>query len=77
MQYRRSTTVSFTLYYVSQVFLGDFPETHFDDDTTIAAYEAFKIDLERIEEAIKERNSKLDIPYTYLLPSRIPNSTSM
>ena len=67
----------FKEYYAFQVFLGQCPEAYFDDELMKAAYDAFKVDLERIEKKIRDRNAKLDIPYTYLLPSAVPNSASM
>jgi len=45
------------------------------------ATEKFKADMNEINEKLKERNekmkSKMEIPYTYLMPSKIPNSITI
>nr|CAB3221311.1 arachidonate 5-lipoxygenase-like [Phallusia mammillata] len=61
----------------SEVFLGNFPQRLFTDEETMQCQRDFKADLEVFSEKIKERNLKLDHPYTYLLPERIPNGTSI
>ena len=46
----------------------------------MAALEAilrFQVKLNVISEEIKERNKQLKIPYTYLLPERVPNSIAI
>jgi len=46
----------------------------------MAALEAilrFQEKLNVITEEIKERNKRLKIPYTYLLPERVPNSIAI
>ena len=62
--------------FLLQLFLGEYPNEHFAGEATLATIEAFQEDLKRIAESIKERNESMEIPYTYLLPQRIPNSIS-
>lgn len=37
----------------------------------------FQSSLQRISDAIKERNALVEFPYTYLLPERVPNSIAI
>ena len=39
--------------------------------------ERFRKALDEIDGQIKERNAQLDVPYTYLLPTRVPNSITI
>ena len=64
------------LFLYLQLFLGEYPNEHFSGDATLATIEAFQEDLKRVAENILERNDSMEIPYTYLLPYRIPNSIS-
>ena len=48
------------------------PRWLFNEQNVKTAFLAFQHHLQRIEEQIEERNLDLDIPYTVLLPSRIP-----
>ena len=59
------------------MYLGTYPAELFVEKEAKAAVEKFRKRLEEIEEEIKERNEDLDVPYTYLLPSRIPNSITI
>ena len=64
-------------YLLHQVPLADYPHHMFGSDPMRVTIEAFHEDLQRLSEMIKARNSKLEIPYTYLLPESITNSVSM
>jgi arachidonate 15-lipoxygenase len=57
--------------------LGVYPTCHFDDPRVRGPLMAFQRDLHDIEEKIRQRNSTRIMPYTYLLPSRIPQSTNI
>ena len=59
------------------MYLGTYPAELFVENEAKAAVEKFRNRLEEIEKEIKERNEDLDVPYTYLLPSRIPNSITI
>ena len=59
------------------MYLGTYPPELFVENEAKAAVEKFRNRLEEIEKEIKERNEDLDVPYTYLLPSRIPNSITI
>ena len=71
-----STYLETLFFFFFQLFLGEYPNEHFSGDATLATIEAFQDDLKRIAETINERNESIEIPYSYLLPSRIPNSIS-
>ena len=62
---------------LSQKFLGDYSEGLFTDGPALEAISRFQENLKQISEAIKERNKSLAVPYTYLLPERIPNSIAI
>lgn len=58
---------------LSQVFIGNFPERLFVEEAILNLQAAYKEELEQLGAKIKERNSKLEKPYTFLLPEKIPN----
>jgi arachidonate 15-lipoxygenase len=56
--------------------LGDYPQGHFTDTKVQNSLQKFRNHLQKIEETINQRN--LNRPsYTYLLPSRIPQSINI
>ncbi|KAK5865589.1 hypothetical protein PBY51_019849 [Eleginops maclovinus] len=57
--------------------LGQFPEEHFSERIPCELKNGFKGELEVLSAAIKARNRKLDIPYTYLDPTEIENSVAI
>ena len=67
--------MNFLLY--PQRFLGDYSDGSFTDLAAQEAILRFQRKLNEITEAIKERNKRLKIPYTYLLPERTPNSIAI
>ena len=56
-----------------QKFLGDYSENLFTETKALQAIANFKVKLDAVTERINLRNRKLEVPYTYLLPGRIPN----
>jgi arachidonate 15-lipoxygenase len=57
--------------------LGKYPICQFDDARVRVPLRAFQDDLREIEQIIRERNARRVMPYPYLLPSRIPQSTNI
>ncbi|HEX8150565.1 MAG TPA: lipoxygenase family protein [Pyrinomonadaceae bacterium] len=57
--------------------LGAYPLFAFDDARVRAPLNAFRAELRRVEEIIRERNVTRPLKYPYLLPSRIPASTNI
>lgn len=60
-----------------QIYLGDFPAERFKEAKAQNLIARFRRALDEIDGQIKERNAQLDVPYLYLLPSRIPNSITI
>eukprot|EP00118_Oscarella_pearsei_P020634 m.224919 g.224919 ORF g.224919 m.224919 type:complete len:1044 (+) comp40007_c1_seq1:153-3284(+) len=60
-----------------EIYLGEFPETHFVDHDAVAVIAHFQGKLKEIEEQINERNRGLEVPYTYLKPSEVPKSIAV
>ena len=54
-------------------FLGDYTDGGFTDMAAREAILRFQGKLNRISRSIKLRNESLEVPYTYLLPERVPN----
>ncbi|KAM9355672.1 hydroperoxide isomerase ALOXE3-like isoform 3-T3 [Pholidichthys leucotaenia] len=63
--------------YSDLVVLGDYPEERFDEPTMKQMIKEFQAELSYLSEAITARNSKLDLPYTYLDPKEIENSVTI
>ena len=55
-----------------EVYLSDTPSWMFGEDEPRNVFERLRNNLQKIEEDIVARNSKLRVPYTILQPSRIP-----
>ena len=49
----------------------------FVKEKTREVFEKFVVKLDKIEDEIKSRNKKLDIPYSVLQPSKIPAGVSV
>ena len=65
------------LFVLHQLFLGSFPADRFTEPKAQNLISRFRGVLDGIDGDIKERNKSLDVPYVYLLPSRIPNSITV
>ena len=65
------------IFLFSQRFLGDYSDGLFTDNAAIEAILRFQGKLNEISMEIKERNKHLEVPYSYLLPERTPNSIAI
>ncbi|XP_060947753.1 polyunsaturated fatty acid lipoxygenase ALOX15B-like [Limanda limanda] len=63
--------------YSDVIPLGQYPETRFDEPELTQVILEFQAELSKLGEEIAKRNSQLEVPYDYLLPSRIENSVSI
>ena len=63
--------------YLLQIFLGQYPARRFSEKIPKEMIAEFQKDVDRIAGEILERNTKLDVPYTYMLPSKVPNSITI
>ena len=70
------TSKALVAYPVGEVFLQETPMWMFTDQKTLAVWEAFSAKLSEIEAEIIQRNSTLRVPYTVLLPSKLPAGIS-
>ncbi|XP_034613196.1 hydroperoxide isomerase ALOXE3-like [Trachemys scripta elegans] len=57
--------------------LGTYPDEHFTEEEPKRLITAFQGRLAQISQVIQERNKSLPIPYRYLDPHQIENSTSI
>uniref|UniRef100_A0A8C5YB80 Arachidonate 12-lipoxygenase, 12S type n=1 Tax=Microcebus murinus TaxID=30608 RepID=A0A8C5YB80_MICMU len=57
--------------------LGHHKEKYFSGPKAKAVLKQFQTDLENLEKEIKARNEQVDLPYEYLMPSRIENSITI
>ncbi|MBN3311329.1 ALOX8 lipoxygenase, partial [Amia calva] len=73
----RATTWVLTRPSHDPVFLGQYPEERFTEDIPKKLIKEFQSEMQKCDERIKKRNEKLDLPYTYLLPSATENSVSL
>ena len=62
--------------YCMQIYLGDYPNYWYLQEAQ-AATKKFANKMKEIDKQLKKRNKKLEMPYTYLLPSMIPNSITI
>lgn len=60
-----------------QIYLGHYPAKRFTETAPNREIIRFQKELEAIAGDIEVRNTKLDVPYTYMLPGRIPNSITI
>ena len=67
-------------HYVSlsiQIYLGKYETRRFTEEPAKHFAIRFQEELDRIAGEIGTRNEKLDMPYNYMLPSKIPNSITI
>jgi hypothetical protein len=57
--------------------LGEYPSSIFSEKAAQRLIKQFQYDLEDISEDIQKRNRDLDVPYTYMLPGKVPNSITI
>ncbi|KAM4536427.1 arachidonate 12-lipoxygenase, 12S-type [Odontesthes bonariensis] len=57
--------------------LGQYKEEHFTEGHTLEMIDKFRVKLKEIEDYILNQNAGLDLPYLFLLPSRIENSITI
>uniref|UniRef100_A0A8C4ERS5 Hydroperoxide isomerase ALOXE3 n=1 Tax=Dicentrarchus labrax TaxID=13489 RepID=A0A8C4ERS5_DICLA len=57
--------------------LGTYPEERFDESAPKQIIKEFQAELSCLSEAITERNSQLEVPYTYLNPAQMENSITI
>lgn len=60
-----------------QYLIGHFPEDLFIGEVPRKFIEDFQKDLKELSTVIKERNAKLEFPYTYLSPENVENSVAI
>ena len=60
-----------------QIYLGHYPLKRFTEERAQLHITNFETRLAEIVEEIQFRNLKLDVPYTYMLPTGIPNSITI
>lgn len=72
-----ATVYDLTRIFADEKFLGDYPEELFVEEAPKSAIAAFQKKLQGISAKINERNSKIAVPYPYLLPERVPNSIAI
>uniref|UniRef100_A0A668UCH3 Uncharacterized protein n=1 Tax=Oreochromis aureus TaxID=47969 RepID=A0A668UCH3_OREAU len=63
--------------YTDVVLLGQYPEERFDEPTPKQMIKEFQAELSYLSEEITARNSRLEVPYTYLNPTEIENSVTI
>uniref|UniRef100_A0A674J834 Lipoxygenase domain-containing protein n=1 Tax=Terrapene triunguis TaxID=2587831 RepID=A0A674J834_9SAUR len=61
----------------NELSLGTYPDEHFKEEVPKQLIAAFQGCLAQISMEIQERNKSLPIPYRYLDPHQIENSTSI
>uniref|UniRef100_H2Y9R8 Lipoxygenase domain-containing protein n=1 Tax=Ciona savignyi TaxID=51511 RepID=H2Y9R8_CIOSA len=60
-----------------EVYLGQFPETFFTDETAVSIQQRYTDQLADLEKKIELRNASLKHPYVFLLPSRVPRGVAI
>ncbi|KAI3364280.1 hypothetical protein L3Q82_011085 [Scortum barcoo] len=63
--------------YSDVILLGQYPEEQFDEPAPKQMMKKFQAKLSHLSEAIKARNSQLEVPYKYLDPTLIENSITI
>lgn len=63
--------------YTDVVLLGQYPEERFDEPTPKQMIKEFQAELSYLSEEITARNSRLEVPYTYLNPTEIETSVTI
>ncbi|XP_061920973.1 arachidonate 12-lipoxygenase, 12S-type [Entelurus aequoreus] len=59
------------------IFLGDYTEQHFSEGRALELIDRFRKDLKEIEGRILSQNEGQELPYLFLLPSRVENSITI
>ncbi|KAL0195395.1 hypothetical protein M9458_008967, partial [Cirrhinus mrigala] len=54
-----------------------YPDLYFTEQPVKEAMKTFRQELVEVTNTIKNRNKKLNMPYWYLSPDRIPNSVTI
>ena len=62
---------------LDEIYLPATPSWMFGEEGPKVVFELFCSELQRVEEEMVERNRGLRIPYTILLPSKIPAGISI
>ena len=62
---------------ILQIFLGNYPAKRFTEELPQGLISRFQTQLHNITGDIEKRNKQLDVPYTYMLPNKIPNSITI
>lgn len=57
--------------------MGQYPEQYFTEPQAQEVIDRFRKELKDIEEHILSQNQGLELPYLFLLPSRIENSITI
>ncbi|XP_059184531.1 polyunsaturated fatty acid lipoxygenase ALOX15B-like [Centropristis striata] len=57
--------------------LGQFPEDHFSEEVPRKLIKDFQGELDVLSKAIKARNKSLEVPYTYMDPTKVENSVAL
>ena len=60
-----------------EVYITENPNWMFSQDKPKRCFEKYVQALAKIEEDILKRNEDLEVPYTVLIPSKIPTSVSI
>lgn len=60
-----------------QVYLGNYPFKRFTENRVQRYIERLQKKLDGIHGAITARNKDLDFPYTFMEPTKIPNSITI
>ena len=63
--------------FILQIYLGNYPAKRFTEEGPQQKITGFEKRLAEIDDEIESRNSDLDVPYTYMLPKKIPNSITI
>ncbi|XP_034756215.1 hydroperoxide isomerase ALOXE3 [Etheostoma cragini] len=63
--------------YTDVVPMGIYPEDRFDEPAPKQMIKEFQAELSFLSEEITNRNSQLEVPYTYLNPAEIENSVAI
>ncbi|MFN6143727.1 MAG: lipoxygenase family protein [Pseudanabaena sp.] len=76
-QAKSQLTMTYILGSVYYTTLGDYGNAYFTDDRIQQPLRDFQDDLKAIESTIKSRNEQRILDYSYLRPSRIPQSINI
>lgn len=76
-QAKSQLTMTYILGSVYYTTLGDYGNQYFTDDRIEQPLRNFQDNLKAIESTIKSRNEQRNVDYSYLRPSRIPQSINI